>query len=337
MTHKAWIKAVAAHEDTGRVPYNYSFSPPAAQRLRKHYVVESLPDHLDIPFRMIGLNSPKPMYANPDECGPTVADEFGVVWATTHIDRGVPLEHPLTEPDLSGFTFPDPHDPARWAGVAEYLDKYKDYYTGVRTGELWERATFLRGLEELLCDLVENRPFVEELLERQTEYLLQVMAHALALGDFDCFYLSDDYGAQRSLLMSPADWRELIKPRLARLYAFAKANGRQTYLHSCGCIEEVIPDLIEIGLDMLHPIQPETMDIYRLKREFGRDITFCGGLRTQDLLPLGTPDEIRAEVRKLKRIMGAGGGYVLEPGITIQDDVPLENMVVLVEEAMVVD
>jgi uroporphyrinogen decarboxylase len=337
MTNKAWIKATVAHRETGAVPYNYSFSPPAAKRLREYYGVESLPDHLNLPFRMIGLNSRKPMYADPDEYGPTVTDEFGVVWATTHIDRGVPLVHPLTEPDLSDFTFPDPRNPARYAGLAEYLAKYKDYYTGVRTGELWERATFLRGMEDLLYDLAENRPFVEELLERQTEYTLQVMEESLALGEFDCFYLSDDYGAQRSLLMSPADWRALIKPRLARLYRFAKVHGRQTYLHSCGCIREIIPDLIEIGLDMLHPIQPEAMDIYRLKREFGRDITFCGGVRTQDLLPLGTPEEVHAEVRQLKRVMGAGGGYVLEPGITLQDDVPLENMVALVEEAMVIE
>jgi uroporphyrinogen decarboxylase len=335
MTPKAWIKATVAHQETGAVPYNYSFSPPAAKRLREYYGVESLPDRLKIPFRMIGPNSPKPMYADPEQFGPTVTDEFGVVWATTHIDRGSPLQHPLTEPDLSGYTFPDPHEPARYAGLADFLATYAEYYTGVRVGELWERATFLRGMEDLLFDLVEERSFVEELLERQADYLLQMMEESLKLGDFDCFYLSDDYGAQRSLLMSPADWRSLIKPRLARVYGFAKAHGRQTYLHSCGCIQEIIPDLIEIGVDMLHPIQPETMDIFYLKREFGRDITFCGGLRTQDLLPYGAPGEIRAEVRHLKQLMGAGGGYVMEPGITIQDDVPLENMVALVEEAMV--
>lgn len=334
MTPKAWIKAVAAHEETGAVPYNASFSPPAAKRLRAYYGVEDLSDFFRFPFRMIGLTSCKPMYADPDVYGPTLTDEFGVVWATTHIDRGVPLGHPLTAPDLSNFTFPDPHDPVRWAGVAEYLVKYNDYYNGVRIGELWERATFLRGLEDLLYDLVENRAFIEELLERQTEYLLEVMRHALTLGDFDVFYLSDDYGAQRSLLMSPADWRALIKPRLARLYALAQANGRQTYLHSCGCVQEIIPDLIEIGLDMLNPIQPEAMDIHFLKREYGRDLTLCGGLRTQDFLPLATPEEVRAEVRRLKEIMGAGGGFVLEPGITLQEDIPLANMVALFEEAM---
>lgn len=89
-----------------------------------------------------------------------------------------------------------------------------------------------------------------------------------------------------------------------------------------------------IGLDMLNPIQPEAMDIHFLKREYGRDLTLCGGLRTQDFLPLATPEEVRAEVRRLKEIMGAGGGFVLEPGITLQEDIPLANMVALFEEAM---
>jgi uroporphyrinogen decarboxylase len=121
---------------------------------------------------------------------------------------------------------------------------------------------------------------------------------------------------------------------LARMIARAKAHGRQMFLHTCGHNTPIIPDLIEIGLDILHPIQPEAMDIAALKREYGRDITFCGGVRTQDLLPLGTPEEVRAEVRRLKQVMGAGGGYILEPGITLQADVPLANLVALVEEAM---
>jgi uroporphyrinogen decarboxylase len=92
--------------------------------------------------------------------------------------------------------------------------------------------------------------------------------------------------------------------------------------------------MIDIGLDFLHPIQPETMDVYDLKREFGRHVTLWGGLRTQDLLPNGSPAQVRAEVRRLKREMGEGGGYVLEPGIIIQADVPLANMAALIDEAV---
>jgi uroporphyrinogen decarboxylase len=97
----------------------------------------------------------------------------------------------------------------------------------------------------------------------------------------------------------------------------------------------IVGDLIDIGLDVLHPIQPEAMDIFHLKRQFGRHLTFCGGVRTQDLLPRGTPQQVRDEVRRLKDVMGAGGGYILEPGITLQADVPAENLVAMVEEARV--
>ena len=333
LSHKAWINATLAHQDTGAVPYNFMFTPVAARKLCAHYGVENVNAVLNMPMRTNAPHSPKPLYADPDEFGPTVTDEFGVVWSTNYLDRGAPLVYSLPEADLSRFTFPDPRDPARFTDLAEWCVKNREHYTGIWVGALWERATFMRSMEELLFDLVENRPFVEELLEQLTDNILRTMEALFALGEFDCCCLSDDYGSQRSLLMSPADWRALIKPRLKRIIELAKKHDKQFFLHSCGRVQEIIPDLIALGLDILHPIQPETMDVYRLKREYGKDITFCGGVRTQDLLPYGAPAKVRAEVRKLKEIMGAGGGYILEPGITLQADVPLENLLALVEEA----
>ena len=145
--------------------------------------------------------------------------------------------------------------------------------------------------------------------------------------------LSDDYGTQRGMLMSPSHWRGLIKPRLAEIYGLAKRHGRTVFHHSCGNIVPIIGDLIDLGLDVLHPIQPEAMDVAGLKREFGADVTFCGGIRTQDLLPHGTPQEVRDEVRRLKDLLGKGGGYILEPGITLQADVPMANLLAMFDEA----
>jgi uroporphyrinogen decarboxylase len=105
------------------------------------------------------------------------------------------------------------------------------------------------------------------------------------------------------------------------------------FLHSCGNVQAVIPDLIELGLDILHPIQPEAMDILELRNEFGHRLTFCGGLGTQNLLVNGSPRDVADEVRRLKQEMGRQGGYILEPGITIQADVPLENMVAMIDAA----
>jgi len=154
--------------------------------------------------------------------------------------------------------------------------------------------------------------------------------------EFDCIALSDDYGSQQSLLMSPADWRRFVKPHLAKIFEFAKSRGRTVFLHSDGNIYSIIGDLIDIGCDILHPVQPEVMDVFKLKREFGRDISFFGGIRTQDLLPHGTPEEIKNEVRKLKQVMGRGGGYIFSNGITIQADVQLDNLVAMIDEARIV-
>ena len=132
-------------------------------------------------------------------------------------------------------------------------------------------------------------------------------------------------------MMRPEMWREFVQPYLARILTAARAYGLATMLHTCGHVTPVIPDLIELGLDILHPIQPEAMDILCLKREFGRDITFCGGISTQRLLPFGTAQEVRDEVRWTVDAMAQGGGYIAEPGITLQADVPTANLVALIE------
>ena len=133
--------------------------------------------------------------------------------------------------------------------------------------------------------------------------------------------------------MSPAHWRRFVRPRLARIYALAKAHGRHVLHHSDGNIEPILGDLVDLGCDILHPVQPESMDVFRLKREYGRHLAFFGGVRTQDLLVSASPREVRAAVAALKREMSRGGGYVVRNGITIQGDVPLENLVALIEEA----
>jgi len=275
----------------------------------------------------------KPLYADPARFGPTAADEFGVVWTTNPFDRGQPVGPPLTEAELAGYTFPDPAAPYRFEEICEWCRANSAHYTIMWVGDVWERATFMRGMEELLLDTAMNPSFVEALLRGLADYVLETMGILFEHGRFDCVALSDDYGTQKAMLISPAHWRRLVKPLLREIFDLAKSNGRATFLHSCGNVTEIVGDLIDVGLDILHPIQPEAMDIHHLKREFGRDLTFCGGLGTQELLPRGTPDEVRAEVRRLKETMGKGGGYILEPGITIQADVPAENMIAMIEEA----
>ena len=213
-------------------------------------------------------------------------------------------------------------------------DAQAGHYRILWVGDLWERATFMRGMEALLADVVLHPGFVASLLENLTEYILHTMAILFERFDFEAIAVSDDYGTQRAMVISPGHWRYFIRPCLARIYGLAKTHGRTVFHHSCGNNVPIIGDLIDLGLDILHPIQPEAMDVEFLKREFGRQLTFCGGISTQHLLVEGTPEEVRREVRRLKAVMGRGGGYILEPGITIQADVPLGNMVAMMDEAI---
>lgn len=333
-TNRQWIQTAMARRETCPVPFSFAFSPPARVAAERHYGGAPIEEVLDFPIRMTGTKSIKPLYAEPSEFGETVTDEFGVVWSTNDIDRGSPIVPCLAEPDLSGYTFPDPAVAYRFEGLAEWCGQNRANYTIIWVGDLWERATFMRGMEGLLVDVALNTRFVEELLRKLTEYILGTMEVLFERCNFDAIAVSDDYGTQKALLISPEAWRRLVKPCLSEIYALAKANGRAVFHHTCGNVFEVIGDMIDIGLDFLHPIQPEAMDVFRLKREFGRHVTLWGGLPTQDLLPRGTLAQVRSEVRRLKRELGAGGGYVLEPGIIIQADVPLANLVALIDEAM---
>jgi uroporphyrinogen decarboxylase len=328
-----WIGMALLHRETGAVPYNFMFSPPAQRKLERHYGTSDLEAALDLPLRMTAPKSVKPLFASPAKFGSSLRDEFGVVWSTSDIDRGSPIGPCLKMPDLSGYRFPDPTLRYRFEGLRDWCLRNGGSYTIIWVGDLWERATFMRGMSDLCADLVADPAFVEALLRGLTDYILATMAVLFARFRFDGIALSDDYGTQKAMLMSPEHWRRFVKPRLSEIYALAKANGRTVFHHTCGNVHPIIGDMIDLGLDILHPIQPEAMDVLALKQEFGNHITFCGGLRTQDLLPRGSPKEVRAEVRKLKRELGRGGGYILEPGITVQADVPLENAIAMIEEA----
>jgi uroporphyrinogen decarboxylase len=330
---RSWIRDTLAHQESGAVPYNFMFSPPARARLESYYHRGDLEDVIGLPLRMNGTRSVKPLYAPVAEYGPQITDEFGVTWSTCDIDRGAPIGPCLTEASLGNYRFPDPSAAYRFDHLADWTAANRSHFTLLWIGDLWERATFMRGMESLLLDLTLHSRFVEELLRHLADYILRTMEILFERFSFDGVALSDDYGTQRGMLISPRHWRRFIRPLLAEIYGLAKRHGRTVFHHSCGNIAAIIGDLIDLGLDILHPIQPEAMDVLQLKRQFGAHVTLCGGIRTQDLLPSGTPEQVRDEVRRLKDVLGKGGGYILEPGITLQDDVPLANLLAMVDEA----
>jgi uroporphyrinogen decarboxylase len=153
----------------------------------------------------------------------------------------------------------------------------------------------------------------------------------------DGVLLGNDWGSQRDMLMSPKVWRELLAPGAKREYDVIREAGLDVWIHSCGNIRQIIPDLIDMGAQVLNPIQPECMDVYELKDTFGNRMTFWGGISTQQTLPFGTEEDVEAETRRVTAYMSRGGGYILAAGQGIQADVPFENLCRLVDVANEMD
>jgi uroporphyrinogen decarboxylase len=331
MTPKETVQAAIEHRETPTVPYHLDFTPPVQERLREYFGTDDLDRAVG---NFICWLSPRPSldFQGRTLEGSLIADEFGVVWDKRPENRGYPVRHPLTRPDLSGYSFPDPFAAGRLDALPEQIEAHRDLYLVAWCGDLFERAHFMRGLKEILLDLHDHPQFVHDLLDGLLEFNLGLVEQ-LARFPLDALFLSDDYGQQSGPLLSPAHWREFLHPRLARLFETVKAHGLRIFLHSCGCVEPFIEDLIDLGLDVLHPIQPETMDIFSLKARFGGRLTFYGGISTQGLLREGRPEEVRSAILDTRTVMARGGGYILGPGITMQHDIPLENILAFIEAA----
>ncbi len=197
---------------------------------------------------------------------------------------------------------------------------------------IFEVAWYLRSMEHLLMDFIDNHAFAETLLDRITEKRV-VQARRYAESGADIIRMGDDIASQRGLLMRDTMWRRWMKPRLARVIAAARAVRPDilVFYHTDGAATNLVPDFIDLGIDILNPIQPECMDPAALKREYGKSISFWGTVGTQTTLPFGTPHDVRREVQARVKTVGQGGGLFLAPTHMIEPDVPWQNILAFVE------
>jgi len=334
---KAAVIAAINHEETPLLPYRLDWEGDVGQgdigqQLDAHFGSDDWRGHVRsyleyCAYADDGIYRPGPDWTH---------DVYGCVWRRDR--RPVHLEESvLKTPSLKGYRFPDPDElfPPGWEAAArENIENNADRFTMGAIGQgLFERCWALRGFIECLTDAAGEPEFFEELAEAVTEHQLQLIDRLLPL-PLDGILLSDDWCDQRGVMIGPDRWREVLKPRIARLYDRIKSAGKFTLQHSCGSVTPIIPDLVEIGLDVLESVQPEAqdMDPCTLKQRFGKDIAFWGGLGSQSLIPMGTPDEVRDEVRRLAEHMRVGGGFIIAPSKSLQPETPIANAVVLVEE-----
>lgn len=229
------------------------------------------------------------------------------------------------------WTPPDPDHPGNYDWMKDEIEEFGDEYYVVPSGYfgIYERGYALVSLPYMFENMAGNPKMIGELFEKITDYKTEVAKRIVKL-DFDAGHMGDDLGTQVGPFFSPDTFYNLLKPMYKKLWSVYKDAGKHMMMHSCGCITRFLPELIEVGLDVLEPVQP-CMDLPLIKKEYGKDLTFWGGIDTQDLLPYGSPERVRKEAAEVIRLLGSGGGHIIGPSQEIMNDVPLDNIVALVE------
>jgi uroporphyrinogen decarboxylase len=321
------IRMALDHKEPPYVPWSLSFTHEAAEKLRAYYQTSDLETELG--NHLLELGNSIGFFT--DLGNQRVRDHFGVVWNRS-IDKDIGNVEGLVlpEPSLKDFSFPDPLDPKLFADIHAKLSAYGDRFRIFAIGfSLYERAWTLRGMKNLWMDFLRHPNFAHELLEKITDYNIAQIRRALEF-DIDAIHFGDDWGMQHGLQMGPLLWREYILPCLKRMYAVVREAGKFISIHSCGDVDELFPELLEIGLDCFNPFQPEVMDVHALLKQYRGRLAFHGGLSTQRTLPMGSVEDVRYQTRLLLE-HGRHGGYIFAPAHSVEGDVPLENILAFVE------
>jgi uroporphyrinogen decarboxylase len=260
-------------------------------------------------------------------------DRWGIVYHI-YTDGICIVKHPLrgvSDEGIMRYSPPDPNEKGNFALAETELARHKENVLVLLSGYagIFERGWMLMGYEELLMGMSLGLKSVEVLLEKITEYKLEVARRTVEMG-FEAGHTGDDFGSQIGLMMSSGMWKKYFKPHYKKLWRVFKDAGLPVLFHSCGNVTEIIGELIDIGLDVLEPVQ-QVMDFALLKREFGKHLTFWGGVGTQTVLPFGTPEEVRNETASVIETLGKGGGLIIAPDQEIMADVPNENVIAFVE------
>jgi uroporphyrinogen decarboxylase len=331
LTRKERLRRAIRHEPLDRLPTQINYTGRQGERLAHYFDVTpaELPDRLDNHLRRLDLTF-APRY---NEDRSVKFDWWGAGFDTGEEGYFVRVSPLQESKDLDHMLWPDPHDPHLLDEAAETVaaDGGQNFFAPNFGWSLFERAWSLRGMVEFFMDMAGDPLFAGELLDRITEIQLVLIRRFLDLG-VDGVYFGDDYGGQANMLLSPKMWRTLIKPRLARLFEPIRAAGVPILMHSDGHIEPILPDLVEIGLNMYNPVQPEVTDFCWLRRTFGEQLAYYGGVSTQTTMPFGGPADVRIAAAKASRELAPNGtGLLLAPSHRMMSDIPMENVAALLD------
>lgn len=328
MTKKKRVIDALNHKETDIIPYYVGFTEQAKKKMILHTgdseYCEKIGNHLHY-IEYWGWPTERV-----DRPGYFV-DAFGVEWNRAGIDKdiGVITCPVITDIVNSTYRCPEPDEKRIKVDMENMLLHASDRFTMGAIGfSVFERAWSLLSMEEVFVSMVAEPNALDRLLDDICEHNLKVMDIMLSY-PINGFFFGDDWGQQKGLMMGKVNWQRFIKPIMKKLYGRAKQANKYVFQHSCGDILEIFPDLIEIGLDCYQTFQPEIYDIETIKKEYGMDLSFWGGISTQQILPYASSEKVRQETARIMCIMGKGGGYIAAPTHALTGDVPPENMLAM--------
>jgi uroporphyrinogen decarboxylase len=324
--------------DIGAIP---GFTRPIMQQFVERTGANDPAEYFNYDFRTFSLKAifsgEDPRTWHDDVEPGTTFDEWGIGHSPCEVQGAVgrtypPLAGAKSLSDVEAYPSPALDTTIDLSPIAAY--KNRGYPVFGYAGSIYEWSWWLRGMETFLADTILDPALTEAIIAKVADYTRQLALASAAAGiDVLCFY--DDVGTQTGMQISPEMWRRFIKPRWRTVLEDIRSRfpNVRMFLHSCGCIRDIIPDVVDLGFDILHPIQPECMDFAEVHRQFSAQITLCATISSQRIFPFGTPDEVRQTVQQLKGICGKDHRGILCPSNMLQPETPWENIVAFVEAA----
>lgn len=342
MNHKQRVVAALKKQPADRVPIFMWFHPETARKLSRM---------LDIPLSGLGEamgNDIQQTWVNNnyamegivhDHDGETHLDWWGITWEKRHGFNQI-LNYPLagaTREQVLAYRFPAAHKEELLALMEPLVRDRRDFFIGCDVSPcVYEMYWRLRSMDDGMMDMAGDHELAYQMFGRCADFAIDLGKAACERFNLDWYWTGDDMSGQRSMMMSPKLWRAQIKPHLKRVIEIGQSHALPIAFHACGAVRPVIPDLIEIGVNILNPIQANCpgMDSAELKREFGADLAFMGGVDTQGMLPRASAAEVRRATEELIATMTSdGGGYILAASHTISPETPDDNIFAMYEAA----
>lgn len=339
MTPRENILRALRRQDPDYVPWGLDLCESLRAKLKEERGADDFYAYYQLPYRYIGIGPTRlppqfdAFYPSGTLPADASIDEWGVGYVPANFAHFSSMRHPMesftTSQEVWNFPEPDFLADYRWEGVAQRIQAVKDagYLAVYSAVQVFEPAWYLRGLENMLIDLYEENEIGKACLERICRIQQAIAAKMAGMG-IDMIVFGDDVGTQKSMMMSKKIWQNQIRFTMERCIAAAKQVNPDilAYYHSDGNILDIIPDLIEIGVDVLNPVQPECMDPVKIKEMYGNRLSFWGTIGTQTTMPFGSVKEVEETTRRMIETVGKGGGLVIAPTHLLEPEVPLENI-----------